>query len=361
MPVVFIRWLLGRFLRNVAAMAAALTALLTLFDMLANASTVAAGSGTPVVSLLFYVLLRLPIIGVFILPFAMLIASVQTFGSLAAQNEILALESAGFTLWRIVGVLALGAAALAAIQFTIGDRIVTEATARMNEWKASGYHGLPKLDTSPEPPAWFASENHIIRLGEISPDGGRLRTPTIIKTNPSGIATYYWTAEKAAYGASGWTFEKPTGRDLGRMSQENLGQQPPRLAAMPPQVLSSFSKPVEELHFSELQTLGWGDIAPQLHPPQYYRVWTNYRLAQPLGAVAMLLLAAPICLQVQRNNRRRLSVSIGVFALGFLYFIAQGVLLAVGEEGGVPLPLATWGPFAVFGGIGLAAIALRVK
>jgi lipopolysaccharide export system permease protein len=360
MPIVFIRWLLGRFVRNVAAMAVALTALLALFDMLANASAVAAGSGSPVVSLLFYVLLRLPAIGVFILPFAVLIAAVQTFASLAAQNEILALESAGFTLGRIVAVLAAGAVALAAIQFAIGDRVVTEVTARMNEWKASGYHGLPRLDDSPAPPAWFASENHIIRLGDVSQDGGRLRAPTIIETDSAGIATHYWIAEKAAYGEGGWTFEKAAGRDLKQLSQEHLAP-PPRLAAMPPQALSSFSRPVEELHFSELHTLGWGDIAPQLHPPEYYRVWTNYRLAQPLGIVAMVLLAAPVCLQVQRNNSRRIFVSIGVFALGFLYFIAQGVLLAVGEEGGIPLSLAAWGSFAIFGGAGLAAIALRVK
>lgn len=360
MSTVFIRWLLGRFLRNVVTMVVALTALLTLFDMLARASAVVEGSGSPVVAVFFYMLLRLPVIGIFILPFAVLIASVQTYSNLAAQNEILALESAGFTLWRIVGVLVGGATALASIQFAIGDRIVAGATARLNEWKASGYHGLPKRDASPEPPAWFASGNHIVRLGSVTRDGGRLQNPTIIETDSAGVATYYWTAQKAVHHANGWTFEQATGRSL---RKNDLGDPvpPPHLTAMPPRAVSAFSRPVEELRFSDLKTLGWGDIAPQIRPPEYYRLWTNYRLAQPLGAVAMVLLAAPVCLQVQRNNRKRISVSIIIFALGFLYFIVQGILLAIGEKGEIPVLLAAWGCFILFAGTGLLATALRIK
>lgn len=360
MPFVFIRWLLGRFLRNVAGVVVALTAMLALFDMLANASTVAAGSGVPpAMSLFFYMLLRLPTIGVFILPFAVLIASVQTFGSLAAQGEILALESAGFTLGRIACTLVAGAATLSALQFAFGDHVVTELTSRMNEWKAVGYHGLPKLEASPIAPEWFSSRNHIIHLGGVSQDGSRVQNPTILETDGVGIAAQYWTAQTAAYGADGWRFEQTTGRNLSRTGQASISPLP-HLEDMPPRAISSFAKPIEELRFSQLLTLGWGDLAPQLHPPAFYRVWASYRVAQPLGNVAMVLLAVPVCLQVQRNGRR-VWVSTGVFALGFLYFIAQGVLLALGEGGGLSPLVATWGAFAVFGGAGFLAIAFRVK
>jgi len=83
-------------------------------------------------------------------------------------------------------------------------------------------------------------------------------------------------------------------------------------------------------------------------------------LAQPLGGVLMVLLAAPICLQIQSNGRRNL-VSAGVFAMGFLYFILQSILLALGEKGGIPPFLAAWGGFLIFGGIALAAISFRAR
>lgn len=360
MPLLFISWLLGRFLRNVAVVAIGLTALLALFDMLANASTVAAGSGAPpALSLLFYMLLRLPAVGVFILPFAVLIASVQTFGRLASQGEILALESAGFTLGKIACTLAAGAAALAALQFAFGDRVVTELTARMSEWQASGFQGLPKSEVPQSVPEWFFSKNHIIHLAGASEDGSQVQNSTIIQTDAAGIATDYWSVQKAVYSPDGWTFEQASGRNLAGMGAHS-NTPPPRLEVPPPQAVSSFAKPVEELRFSQLRTLGWGEIAPQLHPAAFYRVWSNYRVAQPVGGVAMVLLAAPVCLQVQRNGRR-VWVSLGILALGFLFFIAQGVLLAIGERGDIPPILAAWGVFGAFSIAGLAAITLRVR
>jgi len=359
MPTVFLRWLLGRFFRNLVVVGAAMSSLLALFDTLANASEVAGGSGTPpVLALLFYMLLRLPIIAVFVLPFVVLIASVQTFSSLAAQREILALESAGFTLGRIAGTLGVGAALLTSLQFVFEDRVVTELNARMNEWKADDYHGLPKLKSAPVPSEWFFAGNHLIHSDQVSQDGSLLQNTTIIEMDDAGVAAHYWKTEGAVHGEGGWRFGKAYGRDLRGPDQSS--KPPPLLEEMPPLALSSFSKPVEELRFSQLRTLGWGNITPQLHPPGFYRFWTNYRLAQPLGGIAMVLLAAPLSLQVQRGVRRTW-VSVGIFALGFCYFISQGVLRALGENGDIPALPATWGVFAVFGGAGLAAIAFRVK
>jgi lipopolysaccharide export system permease protein len=359
MPFLFIRWLLCRFAWNVAIMGVALTTILTLFDLLAHASEVSLGGAPPLLSLLFYELLRLPSICVFILPFAVLIAAVQTFGSLAGQREIIALESSGFTLPRITLILVAGAGALAVLQFGLADQIVTGATERLNEWKADGYRGLPKLDALEDSPEWLASGNFIIQLVGVSADGSELYSPTVIETDDMGVATRYWNARAATYDGDGWILEDVTGRDLERKTE--LHYRDLRLPlAIAPRLLSSFAKPVEELRFSQLRTLGWKNIETQIHPPELYRVWTNYRLAQPMGGMVMVLLAAPIGLQVQRNGRRIL-VSIGVFFLGFLYFILQSILLSLGEGGDLPPMLAAWGAFAVFGGTGLAALLFRLR
>lgn len=359
MPWLFIRWLLFRFARNAAIFMAALTVLLVLFDLLANASEVSLGSGHPLLSLLFYVLFRLPVIANFILPFAILIAAVQTFGGIAAHREIIALESSGFTLSKIVFVLVFGAILLAALQFFVADRVVPDVTERLNEWKADDYAELPSPETSPDTPEWLASGNYIVHMAGVSLDGSEIREPTVIETDARGVAIRYWNADKAVFDPRGWVFEKASGRDL--VLESNLDDDHMLFPiAITPGLLSSFAKPVEELRFLQLQALGWAHAGTQIHPPEFYRVWTHARLAQPLGGVLMVLLAAPICLQIQRNGRRNL-VSAGVFVMGFLYFILQSILLSLGEKGGLPPLPAAWGGFLIFGGIGLAAIAFRAR
>lgn len=359
MPWLFIRWLLCRFFWNIATTGLALTMLLTVFDLLANASEVSLGANHTLLSLLFYVLFRLPIIGNFILPFAVLVAAVQTFASLAAQREIIALESARFPLAKIVLVLAVGAGLLATLQFVAADWVVPDVTERLAEWKADGYAGLPSPEKSRNTPEWLASGNFIIRLDDVSLDGRMLSAPTVIETDARGVADRYWSARRAANDGHGWVFENVRGKDLVSGSPVDYDRMVLPIA-MPPALFSMSSKPVEELRFLQLQALGWSQAGTQIHPPEIYRVWTHARWAQPLGGVLMVLLAAPICLQIQRSGRRHL-VSAGVFALGFFYFILQSILLAVGEQGGVPPYLAAWGAFLVFGTIGLVAITFRLR
>lgn len=359
MPFVFIRWLLWRFARNVAALAIALTLLLTVFDLLAKASEVALGADQPALALLFYMIFRLPIIGVFILPFAVLAASVQTFGSLASHREILALESSGFTQSRIVLVLVAGAGILATLQFVFADRIVTDATERLNEWKADAYQGLPKLKITPTAPEWLADGNLIVHMAGVSPDGTRLQAPTVIEMDEAGVATRYWNAREATHDGKDWMLEDAAGRDLASRTSLHQKRQPLPMAVLP-QTFSSYAKPVEELRFSQLWSLGWSPIETQTQPTELYRVWTLFRLAQPLGGIVMVLLAAPICLQIQRGGRRVL-VSTAVFAMGFLYFILQNILLALGEGGDLSPMLAAWGAFASFGCVGLVAVIFRLR
>ncbi len=359
MPWVFIRWLLSRFVRNVAAAWIALTLLLAVFDLLANASAVSLGGGHPLLSVLFYVLFRLPVIGNFILPFAALIAAVQTFAGLAARREILALESSGFTFAKVVLVLVAGAGLLAVFQFLAADQVVPEVMERLDEWKADGYAGLPKAETLPEAPEWLASGNYIVRMEDVSLDGGTLYQPTVMETDARGVAIRFWNADGATNDGDGWVFENVNENDLVLKTRLDHARMALPIV-MPPALFSSFSKPVEELRFSQLQALGWTHAGTQIHPREFYRLQTHARLAWPLGGAVMVLLAAPVCLQVQRNRRRNF-VSASVFAFGFLYFILQSLLLALGANGRMPAALAAWAALLIFGGIGLAFVAFRAR
>ena len=74
----------------------------------------------------------------------------------------------------------------------------------------------------------------------------------------------------------------------------------------------------------------------------------------------MILLAAPVALQLTRSGNRILFV---VFALvmGFLYFVVESVLLTLGNTGELPVQVAVWGPAVFFSLIGLVSIVRQQR
>lgn len=361
MPWLFIRWLLVRFFWNLCVVGSILTSVLTVFDLLANASEIALGSPHPLLALLFYMLFRVPVIANFILPFAVLLASVITCNSLAAQREILALESCGFHLPKIALTLSVGALALAVGQFYLADELIPDVTERLNEWKDGDYVGLPAPEKITENPEWFASGNQIVHMGHVSLDGMEMARPTVIETNPSGVATRYWEAHRATASEldQGWRFEHVRGRDF---APDHTWTSDHLVVPMelPSELFPLFSKPVEELRFSQLRALGAESVLTQKFSKDLYRTWMHARMAQPLGGVAMVLLAAPLCLHVQRTGRRIL-LSCAILTLGFLYFLLQNVLLALAGNGHIPPVFAAWVPLLAFGILSLMLLTRRPR
>ena len=90
-------------------------------------------------------------------------------------------------------------------------------------------------------------------------------------------------------------------------------------------------------------------------PVYYYETWFNKRLALPIMTLIMLLLAAPVAQSLRRQGGAGLGFMIGV-GMGFLYFIADGILQSLGESGMLPPLLAAWSSVILFAAIGITAL-----
>jgi lipopolysaccharide export system permease protein len=352
-------WLLKRFGSSVIFVLLAMTALLTMFDLLAHANEVTAEQKGLFLPLFYYVLLRIPPILVFILPFAVLIASLQTFASLAAHQEIVSLQAAGCSIYRIVAIFVAAVAVASVAQFYFADRIVTATVARLAEWEANAYRGLPKPELFPDKPKWFGSGNYIVHMDDVSLDGTLLNAPTLIWRNEKGMTIRYLEAKYASYVNGTWVLTEATERNLVTTKIQSFESLPVSIDLLPLH-FAFLNREPEVLRFSELMILGSGKVETQIQTSRYYLVAAWRRLAQPLGAAVMVLLAAPVGLQLSRQGNRILFT---VFALtmGFFFFIVERVLLTLGETGELPVALAVWGPPALFGLVGLSCTIHQQK
>lgn len=352
-------WLLKRFGLSVIFVALALTALLTMFDLLAHANAVTAEQKGLFLPLLYYVLLRIPSILVFIVPFAVLIAALQTFATLAAHHEIVMLQTAGCPLYRIAAIFVAAVMALGVAQFYLADRIVTATVARLAEWEGNAYRGLPKPELFPDKPKWLGSGNYIVHMSDVSLDGTLLDSPTLIWRNDKGVTIRYLEAKYARYANGGWILAEAFERNLVTGEARRFEKLPVSIDLLPLH-FAFLNREAEVLRFSELMILGSGKVETQIQSPRYYLAAAWRRIAQPLGAAVMVLLAAPVALQLSRRGNRIL-FTVFAMAMGFFYFVVERVLLTLGETGQVPVELAIWGPPALFGLIGLSGMIHQQK
>jgi len=343
-PILF-SYVTRLFLARCAITVAGLTGLLLVFDLLANADAVVGNAGRAIAPILSYIALRLPEIAVLVMPLAILIASLAAFAQMAASQEMVAMRAAGMSIYRPIGIFLVGAALIAVGHFWLADRLVPETSGRLRYWAEQDYRGMPPSEAPRSVPAWFAAGRSLIHVGGSSVDGEILRDLTVVIRDAEGMLEDYFTASSARYIADDWAFfdvERPASgsMEVGRVERETVD------LPITPARFSRLSGTPTELTFLELLGLSRSETL-EARPDFFYAFWVHRKLAQPLGALVMVLIAAPVGLQVARRNTLLLATFAAIGA-GFMFFVTERLLLAFGENGYLPAAVAAWTPAILF-------------
>lgn len=350
-------YVLKRFMTQLALMLAALTGILLLFDLLANAEDITAENEQVFFPLIFYMMLRLPALISLIIPMSVLMASIMTFAKLASEREMIAMENAGVTLYRVLGVIMCGVIFVGALQFALNDVIGVKAADTLNKWESRNYTGLPEEEEAPHIPNWFTSDDYIVNIASASKDGHKLYDLVITGRDENKLLSEYYTASHADFEDTSWVLYDVYYKNLETAAEFQTKTMPFEMTVTP-QRFSSFNKSVEALKFSELWLLGRNKAGAQNRPSYYYAVWFHYKITQPLGALVMVLMAAPLALILARRGGLVLGGTLAI-ASGFTFFITEKILLTLGENGQLPVFLAAWGPLIIFGMLASSVILYR--
>lgn len=339
------RYLLWFFLRRAGAIAGALSAILLLFDVLANADDIVAGSGRVVVPLLAYGGLRLPEVIALVIPLSALLATLVTYANAVNTHEMVAIRGAGISIYRVTAALLFGACVLAAIHLWFSETVLPATSSRLELWQAQDYNGLPPRRRPQQAPTWFAVGDSLVQVGGSSFDGRRLRDIAVVQRNENGRMLRYLRAETARYAESAWHLRNIHRMQIDGGTAETVERMRLALPVKPKRFAALGERP-GALTMSDLWRLARNDDLGG-RPPHVYYAWFQRKIAHPLGALVMVLLAAPIGLQHARRSRM-LIASLGSIGAGFLFFVAERLLLALGETGLLPTAMAVWSPAIVF-------------
>jgi lipopolysaccharide export system permease protein len=303
-----------------------------------------------------YALLRLPGTLSTFMAISVLLALLLTLIELSYHSEITAIWATGTSPASLILKLLPVGLLLGAVNFAINDRALPAVAPVLHAWGIGDY-GSKRLNIGEKDPIWMRAGNDILRAADSNLQATELDNVVIFRRDPKGILIEQIMAERARLIDGRWELT-----NVVVYYQENLP--PHRLAmliysgSLRPAAAGARSGDPEEMSITDLDYFiansGFG-----IRPAHVYETWWHKRVSLFASAWLMIGICVPLAARFRRGGGIGFLFFVGV-ALGFVFFILDGISLTMGELGLVPPWMAAWLPVAIFSGIA-SSMVLRAE
>jgi LPS export ABC transporter permease LptG/LPS export ABC transporter permease LptF len=292
-----------------------------------------------------------------IAPLAVLIAVLVTFGVLNRNSEIIAMKATGISLYRLVIPIVTIAAILAISLFLFDEFYLPQANRRQEALRSTIKGRPPQTFLHPEE-KWIFGEPRPGEPGRIfyyqffDRDRNEFANMSIFEFDPSSFSIsrrifagrVFWDED-----ASIWKFQNGWVRDFQGANQLDFREFINTTFAEIHEEPSYFSKESlqsQEMNFGQLR--GYiRDLRQSGFDTMRLRVALWHKLAYPLVAIVMAVLAIPFALSMGR--RGSLSGIAVAVAVALAYWVIDGLFGAMGNVNYLPAGVAAWVPDILFG------------
>jgi LPS export ABC transporter permease LptF/LPS export ABC transporter permease LptG len=305
----------------------------------------------------------LPQVIYLMLPLSILVATLVNFGLLTKTNQVIAIKSAGVSLYRLsVPVLAL-TALLSAGMFLFADRVLPETNQRQNGLR-NQIKGKPAQTFYRPDRQWiFGTSSRIYNYTFFDPDQNVFANLSVFEFDP---ATFRMTrrmhAARAFWEASihGWILENGWARDF---NGDRVTEFTPFSVATfkelteEPSYFKKEVKPSEQMsalelrrYIADLSQSGFDVVRLSV---QFYR-----KFSFPLIAFVVTLIGIPFSFTMGgKGALTGIALSIGI---AIVYWSTSSLFEAMGNLSQLPPAMAAWSPDILFGLAG-TYLLLRLK
>ena len=352
---IFLRYVGRLFIIRFVGLLAFFVIVLQALDLLNRSETILAAEGATSESIIRYILLRAPEIISQFTPFAALLAIVITLSALNLSSEIVIMRAAGMSAHRVLAPIGACCGAIATLHFAYHELVVVNGSEQLAYWDANDFAVGLKEDTSTRTNIRVTYEGQIIsavaaaRIG----DAVQLTDVNIYNLDDQGLVRSVTEARKAIYTDGAWRLS-----DVREASdpttQANEKKSRAWATTLNPELLFALtlnpdrsSIPAIVRQIAQLRSDG-ADAKPATTS-------LLSRFSKPMSTLLMPLLGAIAGFGISRQGNQLARASGGA-ALGFIYFVSENLMLAVGKLGVVPPVLGAFFPFALFLVVGFAIL-----
>ena len=290
-------------------------------------------------------------------PLAVLIAVLVTFGVLNRNSEIIAMKATGISLYRLV-IPIFSISAMLAVTLFMFDQYYLPQANRKAEALRNIIKGLPPQTVLHPENNWIFGQPRPGEPGRIfyyqffDNDRNEFANISIFEFDPSTFAlSRRIFASRAVWDqATGtWRFVNGWQRDItGANITEYRDFKQTSFAEIheDPSHFKKESLQSQEMNFGQLERY-ISDLSQSGFDTKRLRVALWHKLAYPLIAIVMAVLAIPFALSMGR--RGSLTGIAGAIAVALTYFVVDGLFGAMGNVNYLPASLAAWSPDVLFG------------
>ncbi|MGA2249690.1 LptF/LptG family permease [Terracidiphilus sp.] len=292
-----------------------------------------------------------------IAPLAVLIAVLVTFGVLNRNSEIIAMKATGISLYRLVIPIVSIAALLAVCLFAFDELYLPQANRKQEALRSTIKGRPPQTFLNPER-QWIFGQPHpgepdrIFYYQFFDRDREEFVNMSVFELDPSTFAVsrrifasrVLWDTEIGA-----WRFQNGWERDFDGANQKNFREF----------INTSFSEiheepgyffkeivPSQEMNFGQLDRY-IRDLSQSGFDTMRLRVALWHKLAYPLIAIVMAMLAIPFALSMGRRGSLT-GIAIAI-AVALSYWVVDNLFGAMGNVNYLPAPMAAWSSDILFG------------
>jgi lipopolysaccharide export system permease protein len=316
-------------------------------DLLNEADAILAGPGNSEATLLIYVKLRLPQLASQFAPFAVLLAALVTLFTLNANSEIVIMKSTGISAHQVLMPLFAVGLLVAAAIFVFNDLVLTRSNAILTAWQDMEYGAKPPPASGMKRDITVEDSGYILHADDIGQANGTVTLGNVViyQLGPTRNIVHTTMAKSATLGTGKWFLHDVRDTDIATLAVTHL---PSRdwPSTIPADRLVAQSVNPQMVTYSKLRA-SLGDLARSGHAASTLRAALYHKISQPLAVVLMPLLAAIAAFGTARSGRLLLRAAVGLL-LGFAFFVADNLMMALGQFGAVPPFLAAWAPFLLF-------------
>ncbi|MEW6376986.1 MAG: LPS export ABC transporter permease LptG [Thermodesulfobacteriota bacterium] len=287
------------------------------------------------------------------LPYAVLLATLLTLGTLSRQSEITAFKAGGISLYRITLPLFFIALIISFFSF-LGNEYLVPLTDQKTRY-------LLSVKVRKEPPTsffknykiWYHSDHRIFNIQLLDPEKKVLKGFTLYEFDNQFRCTQRVDAREAKWVNGKWRLYHGAIRNFdesGSMQMTPFNEME-FLIKEKWESFQNIERPSEEMSYTMLQNY-IQKIQALGYDATRYLVALYSKLSYPLLNLIMVLIGIPFALKTGRSGGVALSIGISVM-IGFAYGVTFYVFISFGKSGILSPFLASWIPTMLFGLAGI--------
>jgi LPS export ABC transporter permease LptG/LPS export ABC transporter permease LptF len=292
-----------------------------------------------------------------ITPLAVLIAVLVTFGVLNRNSEIIAMKATGISLYRLV-IPVVSIAAILSIALFLFDQFYLPQANRRQEALHNVIKGRPPQTVLHPEQNWIFGQSHAGERGRIfyykffDYDRNEFANVSLFEFDPSTFALSrrifatraVWNAETGS-----WLFMNGWQRDIDGANVTEFHEFTQATFPEIHEVPDYFKKEKlqsQEMNFGQLDHY-IGDMSQSGFDTMRLKVELWHKLAYPLIAVVMAILAIPFALSMgRRGSLTGIAVAL---AVAIIYLMVDQFFGELGYVSYLPAPMAAWSSDILFG------------